>query len=334
MSSEAIERGAQTVIRKWIKAKPWDRVLIVSSVAHADEARALKQSAMRIARSADLLMVERDGIDVGVFFDQHETIFDDYTAIIAATDYSLVTTKATKRAISGHKKFLSLPLSTNNGQSMLGFDFMQMDTRKSRLMAQLLMDFFRDGTQLRADTQAGTDLTVRKKGRHPGYFNGEARVDSGFGSASFEVYIPIEETKTEGKLVVDGSFGYIGRPEQPTTVKFSEGRVVSIDGGIAGERLQAYMNAYDDPNIFVAGEFGIGLNSISKCEGNCYIEDESTYGTFHIGMGRNVGLGGVHEAKGHFDLVMLKPDLYVDNRQLMQQGKIIVAAPQFTSGVY
>ncbi len=70
------------------------------------------------------------------------------------------------------------------------------------------------------------------------------------------------------------------------------------------------------------------MNSYSKCEGSCYIEDESSCGTFHIGLGRNIALGGVHEASGHFDLVSIEPDIYADNRKIMQQGRIIVQEPQ------
>ena len=87
------------------------------------------------------------------------------------------------------------------------------------------------------------------------------------------------------------------------------------------------MEGYKDSRIYIAGEFGIGLNSYSDCVGNCYIEDESAYGTFHIGLGRNLALGGVQNAKGHFDLVCLNPDIYADNRQIMQYGKIILPEP-------
>ena len=44
------------------------------------------------------------------------------------------------------------------------------------------------------------------------------------------------------------------------------------------------MESFKCENINVAeGELGIGLNELSKIEGNCYIEDESAYKTFHIG---------------------------------------------------
>ncbi len=36
---------------------------------------------------------------------------------------------------------------------------------------------------------------------------------------------------------------------------------------------------------------------------------------------------GVQNAKGHFDLVCLEPDIYADNRMLMQEGKIILPEP-------
>ena len=61
--------------------------------------------------------------------------------------------------------------------------------------------------------------------------------------------------------------------------------------------------------------------------GNCYIEDESTYGTFHIGFGRNIALGGVQDASGHYDLVTHAPCIYVDNRMIMDHGQLTVLEP-------
>ena len=72
--------------------------------------------------------------------------------------------------------------------------------------------------------------------------------------------------------------------------------------------MKKYMEDYQDPRIYIAGELGIGLNSCSQCLGNCYIEDESAYGTFHVGLGRNIALGGIQNAKGHFDLVCIIPE--------------------------
>lgn len=318
-------RGARIVIKEWVRVKPWDKVLIVTTDKHLVEANVLKMCAEEAkVRSVNTLIVDKPGRHVGVFFDANENVFDPYTAIIAATEYSLVTTKAAKRAIQKKKKFLSLPLSTNDGRSMLEYDFMTMDTKKSRLMAKIIMKYLRESSRLRVTTPAGTDMICYKEGRKPGFFNGVIKDGKGYSSASIEVYVPIEETKTEGIMVLDGSLGYIGRAEERTKIRFEQGKIVEIEETATGKRLKEYMEEYNDSRIYIGGEFGIGLNSYSQCLGNCYIEDESAYGTFHIGLGRNLALGGVQNANGHFDLVCLEPNIYTDNRQIMDTGRIIL----------
>ena len=121
-----MERGARIIIHEWVKVRAWDKVLIVTSKEYLAEAKAMEKEASGKARSVNTLLVENKGRHVGIFFDDNEAVFDPYTAIIAATEYSLVTTKAAKRAIQRHKKFLSLPLATNDGRSFLEYDFLTM----------------------------------------------------------------------------------------------------------------------------------------------------------------------------------------------------------------
>ena len=324
-----VERGAMIVIRDWLRLKPWEKLLIVTSENHMPEAEVLRHCAHRRSKRVDLMVVEKRGKHVGIFFDHHEDVFDGYQAVIGATDYSLVTTKATKRAIRRGSKFLSLPLSTNNGKSMLSYRFMMMDTKKSKMMAGIIMKYLNSSSVIHVRTKLGTDLKLYKRNRRAGFFNGVVKDGNGFSSASIEVYVPIEETKTEGILVPDGSLGYIGRVEDPFHIYLEKGRITEIEMTREGERLKEYMSDFHDSGIYVASELGIGLNSYAKCRGNSYIEDESAYGTFHIGVGRNIALGGVHEANGHFDLGAKRPDIYVDNRKIIERGKIIIPEPEF-----
>ena len=104
-----MERGARIIIHEWVKVRAWDKVLIVTSKEYLAEAKAMEKEASGKARSVNTLLVENKGRHVGIFFDDNEAVFDPYTAIIAATEYSLVKTKAAKRAIQRPKKFLSLP---------------------------------------------------------------------------------------------------------------------------------------------------------------------------------------------------------------------------------
>lgn len=323
------ERGAMIVVRDWLRLKPWEKLLIVTSENHMPEAEILRHCAHKRTKTVDLMVVEKRGKHVGIFFDQHEDVFDGYQAVIGATDYSLVTTKAAKRAIQRRSKFLSLPLATNNGKSMLSYRFMLMDTKKSKMMAGIIMKYLNSSSVIHVRTKLGTDLKLYKRNRKAGFFNGVVKDGNGFSSASIEVYVPIEETKTEGIFIPDGSLGYIGKVDRPFHIYLENGRITEIEMTPEGERLSEYMSDFHDPGIYVASELGIGLNSYAKCRGNSYIEDESAYGTFHIGVGRNIALGGVHEAKGHFDLVANRPDIYADNRKIIERGKIIIPEPEF-----
>lgn len=320
-----IARGAEIVIKKWLLLKAKEKLLIVTSDDHLIEAKLLKEYADKISPVVDIMMVERSGKKVGMFFDRNEKIFDPYDAIIGATEYSLVTTLAAKRAIEGGKKYVSLPLSTNNEISMLSYDFMTEDTEMSKIKANLLLKTIRGSSKIRVQTELGTDMTFNMKGRKPGFFNGNVDDGGGFSSASIELYIPIIETESNGILYLDGSYGYIGKVEKPFKIVFEDGKIVNIENCKSGKILKDYLESFNDPRMYYAGEFGIGLNSKSNCDGNCYIEDESAYGTFHLGLGRNYALGGKHEASGHFDLVTHRPDIHFDNKLIMDKGKVTIS---------
>lgn len=329
---QTIKRGANIVTNHWLNLKSGEHLLIVTNESHRTEAEILKECALTRTKSVDLMIIEEGGKQAGILFDESEKIFEGYEAIIAAADYSLITTRAAKYAIRRGSKFLSLPLSTNDGRSMLSFSFMTMDTKKSKLMANIIIKYIQSSSVIDIKTKKGTELKMYKRNRKAGFFNGTVKDGRGFSSASIEVYVPVEEDQTEGVVLVDGSLGYIGKVEAPFFIRFDNGRITEIEETISGRKLKEYMEDFHDSGMYVASEFGLGLNSIAKCRGKCYIEDESAYGTFHIGLGRNLALGGVHEASGHFDLVIHEPDIYVDNRQIMDAGKIIIPEPQVYEG--
>ena len=223
---------------------------------------------------------------------------------------------------------MSLPLSTSNGQSLLSYDFLNMSLPKSRIMASIIMACYQNARHIHVTTELGTNLDFNIEGRVPGFFNGCCHDGKGLSSASVEVYVAPVESDTNGTLILDGSMGYIGIVDSPVRVELRGGRIVEIEDNASGRRLKQFLARFHDPeNMVVAAEFGIGLNTHSRCAGNCYIEDESTYGTFHIGFGRNIALGGVQDASGHYDLVTHAPCIYVDNRMIMDHGQLTVLEP-------
>ena len=325
---QAIQHGADVIIRDWVRLRAKERLLIVSSQNYAAEVEALRASARAVGGRADVLMLEDLHEQVGQYFDTREDAFDRYNAVIGATEYSLITTRAVKRVVARRNRFLSLPLSTRNGQSMLSYDFLNMSLPKSRIMASIIMNCYQNASRIHVTTDLGTDLSFNITGRVPGFFNGCCHDGHGLSSASVEVYVAPVENDTNGTLILDGSMGYIGVVSSPVQVEIRHGRITSIEDNPSGRKLRQFLRRFHDPEqMMVAAEFGIGLNTRAHCNGNCYIEDESTYGTFHIGFGRNIALGGVQEASGHFDLVTHAPCIYVDNRMIMDHGQLTVLEP-------
>ena len=173
-------------------------------------------------------------------------------------------------------------------------------------------------------TELGTDLSFSIRNRIPGYFVGQANKAGAIGSASFEVYVAPNEDTMNGVLYLDASFGYLGLVKSPIRIQFKDGRLISaVSDDDGADKLLDYIKSFNDEKMFKPGEFGIGLNRLSKCRGICYIEDESVYSTFHIGMGRNISLGGKQKAAGHFDIVTNRPTIYADNNLIMKDGELI-----------
>ena len=200
---------------------------------------------------------------------------------------------------------------------------MTMDVEQAGHVGARIASCFAGVREVHVTTRAGTDLRFSVKGRGGNLFRGLCDQPGISTSASFEFSISVVEDATEGTLVLDGSMGYIGLVEEPVRIRFKKGRIVSIEENRSGRKLTSYLASFHDERMYIAGELGIGLNTKAHCAGRSYIEDESAYGTFHVGIGRNVALGGKHYANGHFDLVAHAPTIELDGTLLMQSGGLL-----------
>ena len=153
---QSIQHGAEIIIRDWVRLRAREHLLIVSSQNYEAEVAAMCAAAEAIGGFADVLMLDDLHEQVGQYFDDREDAFDPYNAVIGATEYSLITTRAVKRVIARKNRFLSLPLSTNNGQSLLSYDFLNMSLPKSRIMASIIMNCYQNASHIHVTTELGT----------------------------------------------------------------------------------------------------------------------------------------------------------------------------------
>ena len=133
---------------------------------------------------------------------------------------------------------------------------------------------------------------------------------------------PVEGT-AEGEVFIDGSIPYedIGVLTEPVVLKVANGYISAISGGAQATRLQNLLDSKDDPHVYNIAEIGVGMNPSCRLCG-LMLEDEGVYGSVHIGIGTSITLGGSVVAACHYDLITLRPTLYVDDQVVISEGQI------------
>ena len=315
--------GARCIIQNWIEAKENEVLHFITDENHIREADIFELAAFECGVVPKITILSSDGVQSGEVIEKMKNTMYYSDVIIGATHYSFITTEAVDYALKKGSRFLSFPMHTNDNSSIFEREFIRMRPKTAKKMGRPVADKITKSERVVVTTKKGTNVAFCVKDRKAGIFAGSCTGRGRVASSSFEVYVPIVETMTNGVVIADGSLGYLGAIKSPVELVFEAGYLVEINGKEDATRLKRYMESFNDKEIYCAAELGIGLNTKSKCEGVCYIEDESTYGTFHIGFGRNIALGGNHEAKGHFDIVTHKSDITADDIILMNEGELV-----------
>ena len=103
----------------------WNREY--KAMTFLEEGLALWRAVQRAGGAVSMVTIPESSSQPGHLFDTMLEFFLYNDVIIGATNFSLITTRAVREVLLHGKRFLSLPLATNNRQSMLTFDFLQMD---------------------------------------------------------------------------------------------------------------------------------------------------------------------------------------------------------------
>ena len=179
-----------------------------------------------------------------------------------------------------------------------------------RLLAEL------EGTkEIHIRGGAGTDLRLRVDGRP--WLSDTTPLEAGDGHnfPSGEVFVAPLKDGADGVLVADLTIPYTveGLVDAPVTLRFEQGRVVSIDGGRAAQMLRELV-ADAGAGADVIAELGLGLHPGLAPRGHTML-DEKAARTAHVAIGRNTGgFGGDNEATIHVDCIFSEPQVEADGR--------------------
>ena len=217
-----------------------------------------------------------------------------------------------------------------NRQIML--EGMRADFQKVDRLSQKVVDMVRKASTIRAKTAAGTDLTADL---NPNY---RWLKTSGIISAEKWGNLPGGEIFTtpgevNGTFVIDGVVGdYLcakfGNLEQtPLTIHMKNNRLTEAHSDNRELQADFWRYTHTDENSDRVGEFAIGTNIDLKDVIGQILQDEK-YPGVHIAFGNPYGAhtGADWDSTTHIDVVGRKFNIWVDEEQIMHEGKFLLEA--------
>ena len=314
-----LEKAAMVAVKKCMYVRKGESVLIIIDEPERKIGRALFDAARKIGCEAMMIeMIPRqaNGEEPPK---QIAEMMKKFDVLLVPTSKSLSHTRARRLASKAGVRVATLPgIQESTMIRALNADYRTIAAR-SKKTAKILTR----GETARITTPSGTDITMSLKGREGKPDTGLVRTADDFSNLpAGEAYIAPVEGTGEGIFVVDGSMAGLGLLKNPVRITVNKGYAVEVKGGAPALKLKKLLDKAGQKARNLA-ELGIGTNDKARLCGSV-LEDEKVMGTVHLALGDNKSMGGRVSVQSHLDGILLKPTLYIDNKVILKNGKLIV----------
>ena len=217
-----------------------------------------------------------------------------------------------------------------NRQIML--EGMRADFRRVDRLSQKVVEMVRKASKIRATTVAGTDLTADL---NPNYkwlkTSGIISTEKWGNLPGGEIFTTPGEVN--GTFVIDGVVGdylcakFGNLRDNPLTIHVKGNRLTEAHSNNRELQDDFWKYTHTDANSDRVGEFAIGTNIDLKDVIGHILQDEK-YPGVHIAFGNPYGAhtGADWDSTTHIDVVGRKFNIWVDDQQIMREGKFLVEA--------
>jgi len=217
-----------------------------------------------------------------------------------------------------------------NRQIML--EGMRADFLKVDRLSQKVVEMVRKASKIRAKTAAGTDLTADL---NPNYrwlkTSGIITPEKWGNLPGGEIFTTPGEVN--GTFVIDGVVGdylcakFGSLVENPLTIHMKGNRLTEAHSENRELEDDFWHYTHTDENSDRVGEFAIGTNIDLKNVIGQILQDEK-YPGVHIAFGNPYGAhtGAEWDSSTHIDVVGRKFNIWVDDQQIMRDGKFLLEA--------
>lgn len=317
-----LKQGAEKIIKVCAACKNEENLVIVTDNMKQPIAEAFRQTALELGiRNTTTVLInaeEHGGQEPPSPAAKAMAVAD---VVLGITSKSISQTKARIEALKAGTRIVNLPDISEDDltKGLIEADFAALSPDVKKVAS-----FLEHGSDFVVTATGGTHLTFSGKGQPGNALDGLADKGGLFRSMSVEANIgPVDDT-CEGTLVIDGSLPPVGVLNGPISCVLKNGRITAISGGKQADKFAELLRAYNDPQMYMVAEFGIGLNPCAKLTGLSYLADESAVGTVHFGFGTNLSQGGTRKAAAHFDAIIKCPTIVIDGKTIMKNGKFAI----------
>ncbi|WP_158553319.1 aminopeptidase [Peribacillus saganii] len=243
--------------------------------------------------------------------------------ILSACSTAMTHTDAIREALKSGARYLAMGgitiESLTNGAATANYE----EVTETSLQIAEILDACK---RIRVTSSIGTDLTFSLEGRPSfpltGVISGQRKI-AAFPDGEVAT-APVEGT-ANGTIVIDGVIHHIGKVSSPIELTIKDGFVTRIEGNEDAQKLERFLNERGDANSFNLGEFAIGTNKKARLADNAQ-ESKKMLGTIHFALGDNRTLAGHTYSKTHIDCLILKPNVWIDEKQFIAEGIILKEA--------
>jgi aminopeptidase len=325
--------GAYNAVRVCLRVQPEEQVCVITDLATMEIAAAVVHELEKLGAPYHAWVLEdlapRPLVDLpGEILEDLEHSQVSIFAVQVQTHE--LRSRIQMTDVVNRKKIRHAHMVNINRQIML--EGMRADFARVDRLSQKVVEMVRRASTIRATTAAGTDLTADL---NPNY---KWLKTSGIISPEKWGNLPGGEIFTtpgevNGTFVIDGVVGdylcakFGDLAESPLTIQMKGNRLTEAFSENHELESDFWKYTHTDANSDRVGEFAIGTNIDLKEVIGQILQDEK-YPGVHIAFGNPYGAhtGADWDSTTHIDVVGRRFNIWVDDVQIMREGKFLVEA--------
>jgi aminopeptidase len=325
--------GARNAVNVCLRIQPTERVCVITDEATLEIAASIVAELEKLGAPYHARVLEE--LAERPLIDLPREILDD----LERSNVSIFAVQAQRNELRSRiqmtdvvnrRKIRHAHMVNINRQIML--EGMRADFRRVDRLSQKVVEMVRKASKIRAKTAAGTDLTADL---NPNY---KWLKTSGIISPEKWGNLPGGEIFTtpgevNGTFVIDGVVGdylcakFGSLRDTPLTIHMKGNRLTEAHSENRELEDDFWKYTHTDANSDRVGEFAIGTNIDLKDVIGQILQDEK-YPGVHIAFGNPYGAhtGADWDSTTHIDVVGRKFNIWVDDQQIMSEGKFLIEA--------